>query len=286
MSNGTRDPTSLAEEYLDALEQDIHEERQLELEEKLEVLRGRRERYVEQHGSNSGIVQRVDRKIEDVDSDLAEIEESVESVDAVRTQLLQAAKDGFELSEEWLDTQVLLALTHALYGERDSWLCLDQIRIQTVDDLSGVNDLNRLDMEHTLLLLVEDRLGKTDIVAKRWERLSDSKYYEPFFVVTQRGEADPEDVVEALDDSDVSRKDAKNWLERPMYDWDDLIPYYRAGKGEFGLSTAGKYFAQNYAIPTEDQMGVDEETSPENPEASDSQTSFDDVAQSGGDSDE
>lgn len=200
--------------------------------------------------------------------------------------MLEAARSEFELSEEWLDMRVLSTLTHALYGERDSWLCLNKTRIEEVDNLSNVDDLDRLDMEHTFLLLVEDRLGETDIVAERWERLADSKYYEPFLVVARGGEAAPEDVVEALDNPEVSRKNAKNWLERPMYDWDDLIPYYRAGEGKFALSTAGKYFARNYASLAEDETEATEGTSQGEPENNDQQVSFDDVAQSEEGSDE
>lgn len=283
MSEGTRDPEALAEEYLDTLDQDVDEERQRELKETLEELRERRERYVEQHGDDTGIVQRVERKIEDVEDEFGELEGVAERVEEVRTRLLEAAKTGFELNERWLDMRVLSALTHALYGERDGWLCLDQTRIEGVDDLSGVDDLDRLDMEHTLLLLVQDRLGESDVVSERWERLADSKSHEPLLVVVSREEADPEDVVEALDDSGVSRKDAKNWLEKPIYNWDDLVPYYRTGGGAFALSTAGKYFARHYASLSEDETELDE-TAPE--EAGDQQVSFDDVGQPGGSSDE
>lgn len=283
MSEETRDPGALDEEYLDALDQDVDKERQRELEETLEELRDRRERYVEQHGEESPIVHRVERTIEDVEEEIGEIEGVAERVEEARTRLLEAARTGFGLNEEWLDTRVLSALTHALYGERDGWLCLDQTRIKEVGDLTGVNDLDRLDMEHTLLLLVEDRLGDTDVVAERWDRLADSKSYEPFLVVARREEAGPEDVVEALDDSEVSRKDAKNWLEKPIYNWDDLVPYYRAGGGAFALSTAGKYFARHYANLAEDETEAEEST-PEDED--DQQVSFDDVAQSGGSSDE
>lgn len=69
MNDGTRDPGTLTEEYLDTLDQDVDEERRRELEETLEKLHDRHERYAEQHGADSGIVQRVDQKIEDVEGD-------------------------------------------------------------------------------------------------------------------------------------------------------------------------------------------------------------------------
>lgn len=281
MSEGRQEPESLAKEYLEARDQEIDEERRNELENTKEELQDRREKYVSQHGEDSRIVQRVDQKIEDIEAELDELNESVQQVDELRTQLLKATKDRLEFNREWLSTTVLEGLTHALYAERDNHLILDQTRIEGPEDLDGIEDLAQLDMEHTFLLLVEDRLGETNTVSERWDRFADSKYHKPFLVVSREGTAPPEDVLPNLSE-DADRKDAKNWLERPLYDWDDLLPYYRAGNGEFGLSTSGKYLAHHYAGSAESLA----EEGDGGDDSDNGQASLDDVGGNGGDSDE
>lgn len=281
MSEDRQEPESLAKEYLEAIDQEIDEERRSELEDTKEELQDRREKYVSQHGEDSRLVQRVDQKIEDVETELDKLNESVQQIDELRTRLLKAAKDRLEFNREWLSTTVLEGLTHALYAERDDYLILDQTRIEGPEDLDEIEDLVQLDMEHTFLLLVEDRLGETDTVSERWDRFVDSKYHKPFLVVSREGTASPEDVLPNLSE-DANRKDAKNWLERPLYDWDDLVPYYRAGDGEFGLSTSGKYLAHHYAGSAESLA----EEGDGGDDSDDGQTSLDDVGGNGGDSDE
>lgn len=281
MSEERQEPESLANEYLEALDQEIDEERRDELENIKEELQDRREKYVSQHGEDSRIVQRVDQKIEDVEAELDELNESAQQVDELRTQLLKAAKDGLEFNREWLSTTVLEGITHALYAEKDDHLILDQIRMEGPEDLDEIEDLAQLDMEHTLLLLVEDRLGETDTVSERWERFVDSKYHKPFLIVSREGTASPDDVLPNLSE-DADRKDAKNWLERPLYNWDDLVPYYRAGDGEFGLSTSGEYFAHHYAESAESLA----EKGDGGDDSDDGQASLNDLGDNGVDSDE
>lgn len=272
MSEQQHEPEPLAKRYLDSIDQEIDEERRNELENTREELQDRRKKYVTQHGEDSRIVQRVDQKIEDVETELNELDESAQQVDKLQTQLLEAARDGLGFNSEWLSTTVLEGLTHTLYAEKDSHLILDQTRIENPEDLTDIEDLAQLDMEHTLLLLVEDHLGETDTVSERWNRFAGSKYHKPFLVVSREGTASPGDVLPNLSE-DADRKDAKNWLERPLYDWDDLVPYYRAGDGEFGLSTSGKYLAHHYAESAE---SIAEEGS-EDGDSDDKQASLDDV---------
>lgn len=263
MSEEQYDPESLAQEYLDALDQEIDDERRSELEDTREELKKRRKQYVQQHGEDSRIVQRVDQKIEDVEVKLEELKESAQKVDELRVQLLEATVDGFEFDSDWLSPTTLKGLTHALYEEKDTHLILDQTRIESPQDLADVDDLDLLDMEHTLLVLIEDRLGNTDTVSERWKRFTDSKYHTPFLVVAREGTAAPENVLTELG-ADANRKDAKNWLERPLYDWDDLVPYYRAGAGEFGLSTSGEYLAYHYAEPLHEVTEADADEEDDN----------------------
>ncbi|MDH5020351.1 V-type ATP synthase subunit I [Halobacterium rubrum] len=268
-------PEPLAKKYLDALNHEIDEERRAVLEDRLSELRQRREKFVEQHGEDSGIVQRVDRKILDVEDELDALKQSAQQVDELREDLLKAAAEDFEFDSTWLSPTVLNGLTHALYGKEEDSLILDQNRIENTDDLNDIGDIEQLDMEHTLLTLSEDRLDRTDRVKKRWERLVDSKKYTPFLVVAREGSASPEDVLPELDD-DANRKNAKNWLESPIYDWDELVPYYRAGNGQFALSTVGKYLAEHYAGDFDDdhEDEVDDGTDGGN---GDGQASLDDI---------
>lgn len=240
------DPESLAREYLDALEHGGDTERQAELEDRLSDLQHRREKFVNEHGEDSGIVQRVDEKIDEVETELDALKQSVQRADELREKLLKSAVETFEFNTTWLSPTVLNGLTHALYGQKEDFLILDQTRIENTDTFDSIDDLTRLDMEHTLLLLIEDQLGQTSTVKEHWERLVESKSYTPFLVVTQEGTVSPDDVLPELDKED-DRKDAKNWLEKPIYTWEQLVPYYRPESGRFALSTAGKYIAYHYA---------------------------------------
>lgn len=240
------DPELLAREYLDALDHEVDEERRTELEDRLSALRQRREKFVEEHGEDSGIVQRVDHKIREVEDEIDELKQSIQQVDELREDLLEAAAEDFKFDSTWLSPTVLNGLTHALYGEKEDSLVLDQNRVESTDDLHDTGDLAQLDMEHTLLILIQDQLGQTDTVRKQWERLADSKNHTPFLVVAREGTASPDDVLPELDE-EADRKDAKNWLEKPIYSWEQLVPYYRPETGEFALSTAGKYLARHYA---------------------------------------
>ncbi|GAA0676208.1 hypothetical protein ACFQDG_01910 [Natronoarchaeum mannanilyticum] len=286
MSRTRHDPGTLAQEYLDAVQSEIDEERRRELDNKLEALQDRRKQYVDQHGEDSRFVQRVDQKVEDIELELDELDESAQQTDEYRRQFLEAAVDSFEFNSEWLSTNTLEGLAHALYGGSDAYLVLQQNRIESPDDLVELDEITKLDMEHTLLVLIEDRLGQTDTVSSRWERFADSKYHIPFLVVARDGSASPEDVVPELG-GDADRKDAKNWLESPIYDWEDLIPYYRAGDGEFALSTTGKYLYRHYAEDLDDLTGANKERQNETDSDDGGQTSLDDLnGESRGDSDE
>lgn len=286
MSEAQYEPETLAQEYLDALDQEIDEGHRHGLETKREELRDRRERYVDQHGEDSSIVQRVDEKIEEVEYELEEFDTSAQQVEGLRDRLLESAKDEFEFNSEWLSSTTLEGLTHALYGKREDHLIIDQVRIQEPDVLTDIDDIDQLDMEHTLLLLIEDRLGETNTVNSRWERFSDSKYHIPFLIVARDGVATPDDVLPELED-DADRDDAKNWLNRPLYDWEDLIPYYRPDDGEMALSTTGKYLARHYAETLDEIVGVDEGEGDDENRNDNGQTSLDDINDgNAGDSDE
>lgn len=277
MSESSPDVERIAKEYLEGLDQGLDEKRRGELEDTLKDLKDRREQYAEQHGADSGIIQRLDRKIEEVKTELEEFYGASEEVDELRAQLLEAARERFELNDEWLTSTVLRALTHALYNEKDDFLYIDRTHLDDSTDVSDIDEIDKIDLEHTLLLLVEDQLGQTDTVRKRWERFSDSNSYLPFQVLAQEESAAPEDVLPELDDG-TGRKDVKNWLEGPLYKWDDLVPYYRVGDGEFALSTSGKYFAHNYA-QSADEVPEDEGEATKDGEAGngDRQLNFDDV---------
>jgi hypothetical protein len=221
----------------------------------------------------------VDQKIGEVENELEELEQSVQQVDELREQFLEAAVEDFEFNGTWLSPTVLKGLTHALYGKKEDSLVLDQNRIENTDDLIDIDDLTQLDMEHTLLILVEDRLGQTDTIRKHWDRLADSKNHTPFLVVARKGTASPDDVLPELDE-EADRKDAKNWLEKPIYNWEQLVPYYRPESGEFALSTAGKHLVRHYAEDS-DGGAESEDNGGSNGDDADGQASLDEIDREG-----
>lgn len=278
----TTDIQDIADRYLSAIEQEVDEDEQTQLEENRAELTRRYERTKERRGENHGITQRVKASIEKVDEELEQLKTSQQTTAEIREELLNTIATEFELSDEWFTSNVLESMNHALVGERNTELIVEMTAFSSHDDLTELDEIERFDVEETVILLAEDQLSETDEVRTVWTRLQESKYYEPFLIVVERGEASPDDVLDALD-GDVSRQNAKNWLNRPIYDWEQLIPYYRVGNGTFGLSTAGQYFAVHYA-PSEAgaENEDDSSTAGRGGDENDDQTSLAEVSREAG----
>ena len=147
------------------------------------------------------------------------------------------------MSEQWLQSEVVEAINHALYNQRNSNFMLSGEEIQTIEDIAERDELERIDQAEVVILLAKDRLEQSEKVREQYERLATSKAFLAFEVLAENGNLDPAGVAEKLDEKKTT---VNNWLKNPINRWDRLIPFYRPKKGEYDLSTTGRYFYKHY----------------------------------------
>jgi len=241
--NSENDVRKAVEEYLSSLNNDVDESRKNELREDIEDGEERYERLVQEHGEEHKLVKKAKSVLESRREELRELEGIEEQLENIREDLLQKVADEFELSDQWLQSGAIEAVTHALYGRRDQSYKLFGVEIQSEDDLSDFDDFEQIELAAVVALLGKDALGQTEKVREQYQRLEDSKSFAVFKVLCGNGSMTSQEVAEHLDEDTGT---ANNWLKSPLNFWDRLIPFYRPKKGEYDLSTTGQYFYKHY----------------------------------------
>lgn len=237
------DISQMAEEYLASLDDEVDESHKEELQEKIEQGEEKYERLVQEHGEEHSLAKKAEEVLDTRRSELAELEEREEQLGTAREGFLKVVADEFELNEDWLQTKVTEAVTHALVGKKESSFKLFGEKVQGVEDLEGLDEFDRIEQAEVVILLGKDSLGQSDKVSEQWERLENSKSYKAFEVLAENESLSPEEVAEILDEN---KGTVNNWLKNPINRWDRLIPFYRPQQGEYGLSTTGQYFHEHY----------------------------------------
>lgn len=258
---------SLAADYLESLKQEVDEEGVEELEEQISDREERRDCLADEHGENHHLVQKASEAIRDLEGEREEIQNTTRAIDDRRKELLEAVDDdpGFEFNKQWLKPEVIRAVTHALYGIEDTEFTVQNHIIESVSDVSDVNDFDQIEMEHIIVSLARDKIDVNKTVQNRWDRLSDSVALPALKVLDENGPMAPKDVASELDDDSTTIKNRlKNFIHS-----DQFIPLYRPEKGVYGLSTTGKYLLANYA----DSPGPTRPESEKSPEEGNSETS-------------
>lgn len=236
-------PAELAEAYLDALESKSDQEEYGEALNRRDALQERLKRFEESYGGSDPATQELREKVETAENRVEELEEERQEPEVAERELLEAAT-SFLLNEEWLQPDVIRALNRALTGERRENLLVDDIEFTELADITEIDDVERFDIIDVVRKLVLDKLGETDDIQEVWQSLAGSSREDPFRVVAELGKADPEDVMEAMEE-DIERSVARNRLKSAVYQL-DVNPYHRED-GTYRLSTAGQYIAANYA---------------------------------------
>jgi hypothetical protein len=259
------DVREAAQDYLASLNNDVDESRKNELRDDIEDGEERYERLAQEHGEEHKLVKKAKSVLESRREELRELEEVEEQLGTAREDLLQKVADEFELSERWLQSEAIEAVTHALYGRRDQSYKLFGEEIQNEDVLSDFDDFEQIELAAVVALLAKDALGQTEKVREQYQRLEDSKSFAVFKVLCGNGSMTSQEVAEQLDED---KGTANNWLKSPLNFWDRLIPFYRPKKGAYGLSTTGQYFYKHYfdgeiettEVDTQDEDEVEDET--------------------------
>lgn len=239
----TNEVVKSAEGYLVSLDNEVDQSRRDELRQEIKELEERREELVQDHGEGHNLVKKVEEVLDHRQEEIQELEQTEEQVGAARKNLLEKTADEFELCEQWLQSEVVEAINHALYDQRNSNFMLSGEEIQTIEDIAERDELKRIDQAEVVILLAKDRLEQSEKVREQYERLATSKAFPAFEVLAENGNLDPAEVAEKLDEKKTT---VNNWLKNPINRWDRLIPFYRPKKGEYDLSTTGRYFYRHY----------------------------------------
>ena len=233
----------VAEQYIASIEKEVDEEQKKELKEEIKDGGERYERLSQEHGEGHKLVERAKKILDSRRTKLEELEQLEKRVGTAREEFLTVIADDFELSDQWLEGNVLEAVTHALYGRRDSSYKLFAEKITSLDDLTDYDELERIEMASVVALLAKDAIGETEKVEEQYQRLVDSKSFAAFEVLCEHRNQTSQEAAEKLDDDSST---VNNWLKSPINFWDRMIPFYRPKKGEYDLSTTGLYFREHY----------------------------------------
>lgn len=239
----TTDINQMAQDYLASVDKEIDEERKAELEKSIKEGQERHERLVQEHGESHNLAQKAEEIIEGRQDELQQLEEVEAQYDTAREEFLQKVADDLELNEQWAQNEVTEAVTHALYGQRDSSYMLFGEEIQSLEDLEELDVFEKIDGAEVVLFLAKDALGQTDHVKEQYQRLESSKSFSAFQLLGEHGSLSPEEVAEKVGEK---KGTVNNWLKNPINKWDRLIPFYRPAIGQYGLSTTGRYFYEQY----------------------------------------
>ena len=269
-----------AEQYIASIEKEVDEEQKKELREEIKDGKERCERLSQEHGEGHKLVEKAKKILNSRRTELEELEQLEKQVGTARDEFLAVIADDFELSEQWLKGNVLEAVTHALYGQRDSSYKLFAERITSLDDLTDYDELERIEMASVIALLAKDATGETEKVEEQYQRLIDSKSFAAFEVLCEHRNQTSQEAAEKLGEDSGT---VNNWLKSPINFWDRMIPFYRPKKGEYDLSTTGLYFREHYyegEIESGEDTDEDElkEKSEEGGEAGETQVTLGDTS--------
>lgn len=239
---GEETPPELAEAYAEALETREDGDEYDAAVEHLDALRTRLERFEESYGDSDPATEELREKVQLAEDKVSELEQQRRKPQDLERKLLEAAR-GFMLDEDWLQPAVIEALNRALTGESDTYLRIDDFELSCPEDAENLDDVARFDIIDVVRKLALDKLGKADDIGSIWQAIEGTTKEDAFRVVANTGRADPDDVVEAVDE-DIGRSAARNRLKNAVYNL-DISPYHRED-GTYSLSTVGRYIVTEY----------------------------------------
>jgi hypothetical protein len=259
-----RSPTELADAYLDSLNSQADEEKYEEALGRRDALQERLSRFEQSYGESDPVTKELREKVQSAEARVASIRQDREEPKERARELLEAAKT-FSLDDEWLTPNVIAALNFVLTGERRRTLRAEDVEINAPVGDDEVGEVARYDVIDSVRRIVLDKLGESDDLEQVWRSIEDSSKEAAFLLVAERGSAEPDDVVQALEE-DVSRSAARNRLKNAVYD-SPVSPYHRVS-GTYHLSTAGRYIASEYAgqpAAPGDEDGDEVDSAPDDP---------------------
>lgn len=269
----------LAGEYLSSLEREADQEEMENAQKHLAELQERHERFNKDYGESDPATQELAERVSEAQERVDQLEEAQQVPEKLEEQILERATE-FILTDEWLESDVIEALNRALIGEDESTLVIEEVEIAGQDDVEDLDDVTRFDIIDVVRKLAMDKLDESEALKDVWDSIEGTTKEAPFRIAARRGYADPDEVLEEIDDDDVSRENVRDRLKNTVRR-SEINPYDRQD-GVYHLATAGKYLAKEYV---DESPTTPEDTTEE--EEEDGQTTLDqEPVVSGGDPNE
>lgn len=259
-------PTEIAGAYSEALESQADDGEYEAVQRRLDGLRERLEKFEDTYDDSDPATQELREKVQSAEEEAEELELERQEPEELERELLETVT-RFTLDDEWLQSEVIEALNQALIGSPHPTLRVDDIELAEPDDVEDLDELARYDIIDVIRKLALDKLGETDDLKQVWRSIEGTTREAPFRVVAETDNANPDDVVEAMDE-DIERSVAGNRLKNAVYQL-EISPYHRED-GTYSLSTAGCYIAAEYA----DAENTDERETADGDSGDDGQTTL------------
>jgi len=238
----------LATAYQEATDEEPDQERLNEIENQISALEEKRSEVVENSGKDNFVVKDCDKTIQKLEKEREEIQQLAEDVTQRRNELLKTASEspGFKLDDDWLSPDVIQALTKALYGEEDDKLLIADCILHESTDAEDLDPLEEIQVKQEVMNLAQDRLSNHPRVENFWTDFQGSSAYRAFRAIASEPGIGPSEIADMYDD--VTGSTTRNWTS-DLSNQDQLKLVERPSRGNYCLSTVGKYYAAHYADP-------------------------------------
>lgn len=275
MSDVPNDLVDLAETYLESLEGDDADAK--EIEDELKYWRAQVDEFEEGTPMYEIAVDERDR----LSDRLEEIAESGDARARLRTQLLKRASTEFAPMDEWLDETVISALTHALVGRRKD--AIDIGNHSLPGDAADLSKREMVPVAKNAHATCKDALGSENALDAAWNVMTTPERYPISEALAREGSPMNSGAIAEGLDEDATDSPGANL--RYVVNSAEYQPYYRKS-GAWTLSLVGEYLWETRGPDTGDREDRDGDGGDDG-EDGDSQTSLSDVAgDPGGDGDE
>lgn len=250
----------LATAYQEATDEEPDQERLNEIEKQISALEEKRSEVVDNSGEDNFVVKDCNKNIQELEKEREEIQQSAEDVTQCRNELLRAASEspGFKLDDDWLNPDVIRALTKALYGEEDDKLVIVDYVLREPTDAEDLDPLEEIQVKQEVMNLAQDRLSGHPRVEDFWTDFEGSSAYRAFRAIVSEPGIGPSKIADMYDD--VTDSTTRNWTS-DLSNQDQLKLVDTPSRGNYCLSTVGKYYAAHYANPLDADDKDDSESS-------------------------
>lgn len=258
----------LAEEYLDT--------RNGESDTDVDELEAERDYWQEQVDEFEEGTPMYEMAIEERDKfqeKLDDVSKHEERRSRLRAELLDRASTDFAPQGDWIDETVISALTHALIGDRWSWILIGDHAIpEDADELSKREIVTVAKNVHAV---AEHAVDSNETIDQVWDKMSTDKVY-PITRTIACSDS-------PLSASDISEKVGDAGPDDPGANLRYVItsseyhPYYRED-GNWSFSLLGEYAWKEFGPESTEEEPTEDESNGGN-----QQFSFDDINDAGGD---